>query len=82
VTWQEGVAIALICIGLLAGAYIAGQRPSFWLEFGTRLFAAVRPLVWDFLTKRMSPEDEKRMQDCYRRGGTWDNFRKKCRENK
>jgi len=37
---------------------------------------AIKPTI----LKRMTPEQEKKMQECHRRGGTWDNFRKKCRD--
>ncbi|MEN6644299.1 MAG: hypothetical protein ABFE08_17810 [Armatimonadia bacterium] len=80
--WQEAVATAVVILGLFAGAFLYGRRPAFWIEFGVRIFTAVRPAVWNYLTKRMSPEDEARMHACIRRGGTWDNFRKKCRESK
>mgnify|MGYP003341171930 CR=1 FL=1 len=32
-SWQEGVAIAVVLLGLGAGAFLVAQRPSFWLEF-------------------------------------------------
>lgn len=81
-TWQEGVGIALVVIGLVAGGYIAAQRPSFWVEFVGRVFAALRPLIWEYVSKRNSPEIEARMHDCIRRGGEWDNFRKKCKDRR
>jgi hypothetical protein len=58
VTWQEGVGIAIVCLGLFAGAYVVSQRPSFWLEFGTRLLAKLLPLIWRVVSKRMPPEEE------------------------
>jgi hypothetical protein len=78
-TWQETVATVVILLGLGAGAYLVAQRPAFWMEFGSRLFANLWPAVWKYVSRRMSPENEQRMRDCYRRGGEWDNFRKKCR---
>jgi hypothetical protein len=81
-TWQEVVAVIIVCAGLFAGAFLYGRRPAFWIEFGARIFAVIRAPLWNYLTKRMSPEDEKRMHECIRRGGVWDNFRKKCRETK
>lgn len=78
-TWQEGVGVALVALGLLAGVYVAAQRPSFWIEFGWRAFSAIRPMLWSYISKRNSPEIEKQMQDCVRRGGEWDNFRKRCK---
>ena len=31
--WQEGVAVAVVLIGLGAGACLVAKRPSFWIEF-------------------------------------------------
>jgi hypothetical protein len=78
-TWQEGVAVGLVLVGLLAGGYIAAQRPTFWIEFGGRLLRKLWPLLFAYFTKRMSPEKEKEMQDCFRRGGQWDPVRKRCK---
>jgi hypothetical protein len=78
-TWQEGVGIALVCIGLLGGAYAVAQRPSFWIEFGARLIKAIMPRVIVYFTKRMPPEKEKEWRDCIRRGGEWDHIRKRCK---
>lgn len=81
-SWQEAVAVFVILLGLGAGAFLVAQRPAFWIEFGRRLAASLWPLVWSYVSKRNSPEIEKRMNDCIRRGGRWDNFRKKCMESK
>lgn len=78
-TWQEGVAVVVVLAGLGAGAFLVSQRPSFWIEFGARLIKAMMPRAITYLTKRHPPHIEKQMQDCIRRGGTWDNFRKRCR---
>ena len=78
-TWQEGVAVGLVMIGLLAGGYIAAQRPSFWIEFGARLLKSLAPSLLAFLAKRMHPEKEKEWRDCMRRGGEWDHIRKRCK---
>lgn len=78
-TWQEGVGIVLVCVGLLAGVYVAAQRPSFWLEFGARILQRLAPRVIAYLTKRMTPEKEAEMHRCIRSGGTWDHVRKRCK---
>jgi hypothetical protein len=80
VSWQEAVATVVILLGLGAGAYMVAQRPAFWIEFGSRVIRRLWPLMFAYMTKRMSPEDEARMRQCIRRGGEWDNFRKKCRD--
>jgi hypothetical protein len=79
VTWQEGIAVAVIVAGLGAGAFLVAQRPSFWLQFGARLIKAIMPRVVQYVTKRMPPEKEKEWRDCIRRGGEWDHIRKRCK---
>jgi predicted GNAT superfamily acetyltransferase len=78
-TWQEGIAVAVIVAGLGAGAFLVAQRPSFWIEFGARLVKAAMPRVIQYVTKRMPPEKEKEWRDCIRRGGEWDHIRKRCK---
>jgi hypothetical protein len=78
-TWQEGIAVAVIVAGLGAGAFLVAQRPSFWIEFGARLIKAFMPRVVAYVTKRMPPEKEKEWRDCIRRGGEWDHIRKRCK---
>lgn len=77
--WLEIAAIALVCLGLAAGAFLFARRPEFWIEFGYRLFQRLWPLVWAFMSKPESPETRKARQKCERAGGTWDHVRKKCR---
>ena len=57
-SWQEGVAVAVVLLGLGAGAFLVAQRPSFWMEFGARLGKALLPLVWRFVSRRMPPDEE------------------------
>jgi hypothetical protein len=78
-TWQEGVGVVLVCIGLLAGMFVAAQRPAFWVEFGGRVIKAFMPKFIAYVTKRMPPEKEKEWRDCIRRGGEWDHIRKRCK---
>ena len=78
-SWQEGVATGVIVLALFAGAYLAAQRPAFWIEFGSRLFAKLAPVIWVYLS-RQEPEDvRKARQQCERQGGVWDHARKRCR---
>lgn len=77
-SWIEIAAIAVLILGVGAGGFLVAQRPTFWFSLGVVMFKAALP----HLTKRMSPEKEKEMRDCIRRGGEWDNFRKKCRDRK
>ena len=67
-TWQEGVAITVVLLGLGAGAFLVVRRPSFWIEFGSRLAGALLPLACKFISKRMSPEEEAAWRQAERRG--------------
>jgi hypothetical protein len=77
-SWQEGVAVALVLVGLMAGGYIAAQRPSFWVEFGVRIIKKLSPFMISYFTKRMPPEQEKAWRDCQRRGGKWNHIKRRC----
>lgn len=79
-TWFEVVAVVVMLLGFGAGAFLAAQRPAFWYGLGQAMFSALWPSIAKYVTKRNTPEIEARMAECVRRGGTWDNFRKKCRD--
>ncbi len=66
--WQEGVAITVVLLGLGAGAFLVAQRPSFWIEFGSRLAKALLPLAWRYVSRRMQPEEEAAWREAERRG--------------
>jgi hypothetical protein len=68
VTWQEGVAIAVVLFGLGAGAFLVAQRSSFWMEFGLRLGRELLPPVLKYLTRRMPPKEEAAWREAERRG--------------
>ena len=57
-SWQDSAAVALVLISLSAGTFLVAQRPSFWIEFGSRLGKALLPLAWRHVSRRMPPEDE------------------------
>ena len=67
-SWQEGVAVTVVLLGLGAGAFLVAQRPSFWIEFGTRLGKALVALAWRYVSKRMPPEEEAAWREAERRG--------------
>ena len=67
-SWQEGVAAAVVLLGLGAGAFLVAQRPSFWIEFGLRLWRALLPRVLTYVARRMPPEDEAAWREAERRG--------------
>lgn len=84
-SWQEGVAIGLVLIGLMAGGYIAAQRPAFWAEFGWRIVAKLAPLFWAFISKRMPADEEASWRAAERagRGDEWmkERWRRKRRKS-
>ena len=67
-SWQEGVAITAVLLGLGAGAFLVAQRPSFWIEFVSRLGKALLSLAWRCVSKRMPPEEEAVWRAAERRG--------------
>ena len=67
-SWQEGVAVTLVVLGLGAGAFLVAQRPSFWIEFGSRLAKALLPLAWRYVSRRMPPDQEAAWREAERRG--------------
>ena len=67
-SWQEGVAITVVLLGLGAGPFLVAQRPSFWIELGSRLAKALLPLAWKLISKRMSREEEAAWRQAERRG--------------
>ena len=67
-SWQEGVAITAVLLGLGAGAFLVVQRPCFWIEFGQRLGKAMLPLAWRYVSRRAPPEEEAAWRQAERRG--------------
>ena len=67
-SWQEGVAVTVVLLGLGAGAFLVAQRPSFWIELVPRLGKALLPLAWRYVSKRMPPEEEAAWRQAERRG--------------
>lgn len=77
-TWQEGVAVVVIVAALGAAIFLLAQRPSFWIEFGARLFKAGLPYLIRYVTKRMPPEEEEAWRKCQLRGGKWNHRKRRC----
>ena len=67
-SWQEGVAVAVVLLGLGAGAFLVAQRPSFWIEFVSGLVRALLPLGWRYVSRRMPPEEEAAWRQAESRG--------------
>lgn len=85
-SWVEVISLAVLLasigVGLAAAAFLVGQRPAFWV--GATLYAIKRawPYIKAYITMRNPPEIEAKIAECERRGGRWDNFRKKCVETR
>ena len=80
-SWQEGVAVTVVVLGLGTGALLVAQRPSFWIEFGSRLAGALLPLAWRYVSKRMPPEEEAAWHQAERRGQGVEWVKKRCRQS-
>lgn len=51
-------------IGLAAGGFLVARSPSFWVGMAIVVWIKLKP----FVLARLPPEDEKKLQDAYRRG--------------
>ena len=60
---------------VFVGVMIVAQNPAFWYGLLAAMVVAALP----YFLKRNTPDNEKKMQECVRKGGTWDNFSKRCR---
>lgn len=69
--------VLLIAAGL--GAFTFFRSPQAYIAFGKIALEKLRPIILAYILKRMSPEKEKEMQECIRRGGEWDPHRKRCK---
>lgn len=78
-TWLEIAAIVVLFLGIAAGGFLVSQRPTFWAGLFAVLIQTVYPYIARYVSARMTPEQEKEMHDCVRRGGEWDSFRKRCK---
>ena len=78
--WQDGVAVAVVLLGLGAGAFLVAQRPFFWIEFGSRLGKALLPLAWRYVSKRLPSEEEAAWRAAERRGQGDERLRERWRK--
>ena len=68
-SWQEGIAVTVVLLGLGAGTFLVVQRPSFWIEFGLRLSKTLLPLAWRYVSKRSR---RRKLRGVRPRGGGWE----------
>ena len=78
-TWLEIAAIVVLLLGVGAGGFLVAQRPTFWVGIGGVLLQRAWPYIRAYVTRRNTAEVEQQMADCVRRGGEWDNWKKRCR---
>ena len=57
-----------ILIGIAAAAYVVARSPVFWVGLAETLIKAALPLI----VKRMSPEDEKTLNEMQINGSSQD----------
>ena len=79
-SWQEGVAVAVVLLGLGAGAFLVAQRPSVWIELVSRLGKALLPLAWRYVSKRLPSEEEAAWREAERRGQGDERLRERWRK--
>lgn len=77
-TWVDGILIAAFAVGLVAGGFLVARSPSFWFGLALVIFTYLKP----YITKPLSPEDQKKLDQSRRRAEEWDPFRKTGREPK
>ena len=77
--WWWLIGAALFGVAALA-VWFAFHSPSFVAGLSALAAAAAANAIVTKVKTRNSPEVEARMHDCLRRGGQWDNFRKRCRD--
>ena len=75
--WVAGLALFAI-LGI--SAFFVARSPSFWMGLVKEVIALAVPDIIKYITTRNTFDIEQKMHECVRRGGTWDNFRKKCRD--
>lgn len=72
--------VVAVLIGVGAAAFLVMRTPAFWLDLGQQLVQRLTPEVIKYLTKPLSPEDQKKLDKARRLPGEWDNFKKRPRD--
>jgi len=78
--WIDAALFAGAFLGLVLGGVLVARSPSFWFAVGTIAFNKIAPVLYTYITKRMKPEDEAKLQRSVRSGQEWDNFRKRPKD--
>lgn len=72
-----GLFVTLL-LAVAAGGFLAARNPTFWAVLGGAVFTQIMPLLKEYFSRRNTPEVEAEMAACVRRGGKWNNFKKRC----
>ena len=72
-SWLEIACIALVGLGIFAGAILVAQRPTFWIALAGEIIQKMLPKIVAYVTKRMPEKEEEEMRREFRagRGGEW-----------
>lgn len=71
--------LVLLSVSVAAGGFLAARNPAFWYGLVSAALSAALPKIAEYVARRNTPDIEAKMQECIRRGGEWDNFRKRCK---
>lgn len=65
--------VAAVLIGVGAAAFLVMRSPTFWVDAGKQLGAALLPEIMRIFAKRMTPEEEEEYRRAFRagRGDEW-----------
>lgn len=81
---SEGIVVfalvGAVLIGVGAAAFLVMRTPAFWLDLGQQLAQRLAPEIMKYLSKPLSPEDQKKWEQSIRRAEEWDTFRKRPRD--
>ncbi len=81
--WPTTILLVLIGIGVVAGvalgAYQWVTNPAKVTALAVFLFKQLMPRILRYIFARMTPELEEEKNACIDSGGTWDNWRKRCK---
>lgn len=71
--------LAVILVVAAGSVWYAFQQPGFVAGLIAIAATAAVKAAMPAIGKRMTKEQERAFQECARRGGEWDPFRKRCR---
>lgn len=75
--WVDIVLLIAAAIGVACAGYLVARQPAFWFGMALVVYTALKP----FLTKPLSPEDQKKLDASRRRAEEWDFARKQGRDS-